>query len=87
MAKPGKSIDVETLWKIERIGGVSIAPDGTRAVCSVASYSMDDNKSQASLWLLGEDGREAAPPDRLRRQGRRSGLVAAGRRHRLPGQA
>ena len=73
MAKPGKSLDIETLWKLERIGGVSIAPDGTRAVCSVASYSMDDNKSQASLWLLGEDGRE---PRRLTACGDKDGAAA-----------
>lgn len=35
---------------------MSIAPDGTRAVCSLTSYSMAENKGLASLWLLSTSG-------------------------------
>lgn len=45
-------LTIEHLWKIRRPAGVSLAPDGTRAVCSVTTYSMQENKSSASLWLL-----------------------------------
>ena len=44
-----KPFGVDELWQIERIGGVSLAPDGAQAVCSVSSYSMADNKSSAHL--------------------------------------
>jgi len=47
-----KHITVDDLWKFERIGGLSLAPDGAQAVCAVSSFSMADNKSVASLWLL-----------------------------------
>ena len=57
-ARQGKQFDVDALWKIERIGAVSLSPDGAQAVCSVSSFSMDDNKSAASLWLLSTFGGE-----------------------------
>ena len=51
-----KLLTVEELWKFERVGGLSLAPDGAQAVCSVSNYSMDENKSSASLWLLSTFG-------------------------------
>ena len=56
MAK--KKIDVDTLWKIERLGSVSLAPDGAQAVAAVTRHSMQDNKSHASIWLLSTLGGE-----------------------------
>ena len=54
-----KLIDVDALWKFERVGAVSLSPDGAQAVCSVSSHSMEDNKSQSRLWLLSTFGGEA----------------------------
>ena len=56
-----KLIDVETLWKFERVGAVSLAPDGAQAVGSVSSFSMEDNKSSSALWLLSTFGGAARP--------------------------
>ncbi|MCW5658245.1 MAG: S9 family peptidase [Burkholderiaceae bacterium] len=56
MAK--KKIDVDTLWKIERLGSVSLSPDGAQAAAAVTRYSMQDNKSHASIWLLSTLGGE-----------------------------
>ena len=47
---------VEDLWKFERVGGVSLSPDGAQAVCSVTSYSMEENKASSRLWLLSTFG-------------------------------
>ncbi|MDE2372123.1 MAG: S9 family peptidase [Burkholderiales bacterium] len=69
----GRPLDVETLWQIERIGAISLAPDGRRAVCAVAQPSMADNRTSTSLWLLATDG---APPRRLTRAGGRDGQPA-----------
>jgi len=55
MAKK-KPITVEDLWKLERIGSPSLSPDGAQAVAAVTRYSMDDNKSMSSLWLLSTLG-------------------------------
>ena len=49
-------LTVEDLWKIERLGPPSIAPDGAHAVCSLTRFSMEENKSTASLWLLSTLG-------------------------------
>lgn len=51
MAKP-KTLDVDTLWKIQRIASPSLSPDGAQAVAAVTRYSMDDNSSASTLWLL-----------------------------------
>jgi len=45
-------LTVEDLWRIKRPAGVSLAPGGARAVCSLTTYSMRENKGTASLWLL-----------------------------------
>src|SRR5207247_10617148 len=44
------------LWKFERGGAVTLAPDGAQAVCSVSSFSMEENKSHSQLWLLSTFG-------------------------------
>jgi dipeptidyl aminopeptidase/acylaminoacyl peptidase len=47
-----KPITIDDLWKMERIGAPSLAPDGAQAVAAVTRYSMDDNKASSTLWLL-----------------------------------
>ena len=56
MTDKKKSITVDDLWQLDRIGGLSLAPDGAQAVCSVSSFSMEENKGSASLWLLSTFG-------------------------------
>ena len=68
-----RPLDVETLWQLERVASVSLAPDGSAAACSVTTFSMDENKSQSSLWLLPTDG---AAPRRLTRAGEKDGQPA-----------
>ncbi|MBI3155579.1 MAG: S9 family peptidase [Burkholderiales bacterium] len=55
MPKP-KPLTVETLWKIERVGAPSLAPDGAQAVAAVTRHSMADNKASSTLWLLSTLG-------------------------------
>jgi hypothetical protein len=75
-------MDVEALWRIERIGAVSLSPDGAQAVCSVTSHSMEENKGATSLWLLSTFGGEPRRLTALRR--RKPGcVVAKGRGDRL----
>ena len=54
MAK--RNITIEDLWKLERLGNPSLSPDGAQAVVAVGRYSMADNKSMSSLWLLSTLG-------------------------------
>ena len=66
-------IDVDTLWQLDRVGGLSLAPDGSAAVCAVTSYSMEENKGSTSLWLLPTD---ACAPRRLTSAGEKDGQPA-----------
>jgi len=69
--KPG--LDSRRLWQLERIGAVSIAPDGTQAVCAATRYDIDKNKGETALWLLSTLG---GTPRRLTRCGERDGQPA-----------
>ena len=51
-----KTLTVDDLWKIERLGTPSLAPDGAQAVASVTTGSMEENKTSSSLWLLSTLG-------------------------------
>jgi dipeptidyl aminopeptidase/acylaminoacyl peptidase len=73
MPNKKKPLTVDDLWRIERAGGVSLAPDGAQAVCSVASFSMEENKGQSSLWLLSTFG---GGPRRLTHCGEKDGQAA-----------
>ncbi len=53
-----KNITVDDLWRMERLGSPSLAPDGAHAVVAVSKYSMADNKGASSLWLLSTLGGE-----------------------------
>ncbi len=72
-ASKNKTFSVEDLWKIERVSGVALSPDGAQAVCSVASHSMADNKAESSLWLLSTFG---GGPRRLTHCGEKDGQAA-----------
>ena len=56
-----RPLDVDTLWKLSRVGGVSVSPDGSAAVCTVTRYSMEQNQARSSLWLLATDGTAPRP--------------------------
>jgi dipeptidyl aminopeptidase/acylaminoacyl peptidase len=68
--KTRKTIDIETLWQIERVGAPSLAPDGAQAVASVTRYSMQENKGASSLWLMSTLG---GAPRRLTAGGDKDG--------------
>lgn len=68
-----KLITVDDLWKIARPGGLSLAPDGSQAVCSLSKYDMDENKSATSLWLLSTFG---GAPRQLTNCGEKDGQAA-----------
>jgi dipeptidyl aminopeptidase/acylaminoacyl peptidase len=51
-----KPITVEDLWALTRLGAPSLSPDGAQAVVALNRYSMDENTSQSTLWLLSTLG-------------------------------
>jgi len=66
-------LTAEALWQLDRLSGVAVSPDGSRAVCTVTSYDMADNRGRASLWLLSTLG---GAPRRLTACGERDGQPA-----------
>ena len=67
-------ITVDALWQLERLGNPSLSPDGEQAVCSLASHSMDENKSRSVLRLRSghrplDSPRSADPPTKRGRRG------------------
>ena len=68
-----RTLDALTLWKLSRVGGLALAPDGARAVCSVTRYDMDKNSGSTSLWLLSTLGGE---PRQLTRCGDQDGQAS-----------
>ena len=67
------ALSADVLWQLERLSGLAIAPDGTRAVCTVTGYGQDDNRGRASLWMLSTLG---GTPRRLTACGDRDGQAA-----------
>jgi len=66
-------LDVDTLWQLERVTNVALAPDASAAVCTVTSYSMSGNRGASSLWLLPTG---SCAPRRLTRYGEKDGKPA-----------
>lgn len=48
--------DIDTLWRLERLGTPSVAPDGAHAVAAVTRYDMDANTSSSRLQLFSTLG-------------------------------
>ncbi len=73
MSDKKRPFTIDDLWQLDRIGGISLSPDGAQAVCSVSSYSMQENKASTSLWLLSTFG---GAPRQLTRCGEKDGQAA-----------
>ena len=69
-----RPLDVEAVYRIERIAPPALSPDGKLAVCSVATPSMAHNTTASSLWLFPTAG--TARPRQLTRCGDKDGLPA-----------
>ena len=46
----------EVLWSMGRIGDVSLSPDHTQVVYNVTWYSVDENRSGSTLYIMNADG-------------------------------
>jgi len=46
----------EALWAFGRVGDVSVSPDGQKVLYSVRYYSVEQNKSNADLYMMNADG-------------------------------
>ena len=65
-----KPLTLEDLWRVERLAQPTLSPDGAQACVSVTRFDMEENKGQASLWLLSAFG---GAPRRLTSAGEKDG--------------
>ncbi|MBD3638361.1 MAG: S9 family peptidase [Crocinitomicaceae bacterium] len=49
----------ELLWKLKRVGGAIVAPDGAKMMYSVRQYDLNKNSSTSDLWVGMLDGTPA----------------------------
>lgn len=49
----------EVMWKMGRVGGSTVSPDGKTVLYTVSYYSMKDEKSSTHIWSVPTEGGEA----------------------------
>ncbi len=58
---PHRTMTVEDLWALPRVGVPAPAPDGSFAIVPVTTYDMEANKGTTRLWWVPDDGGDARP--------------------------
>ncbi|MFN3694857.1 MAG: TolB family protein, partial [Ignavibacterium sp.] len=56
-----RSITVDDLWAMKRIGSYDISPDGKTLAFTLTSYSFDTNKGNTDIYLIDSDGKNLRP--------------------------
>ena len=46
----------EVLWSFGRLGDVQVSPDGGKILYGVSYYSIEQNRSNRELFVMGSDG-------------------------------
>jgi dipeptidyl aminopeptidase/acylaminoacyl peptidase len=60
-ATTNRTLNVDLLWELHRIGSPVISPDGRWIVAPVTRYTVEDDKSHTDLWLFATDGSVERP--------------------------
>jgi len=56
-AQQGEPMSAEALWKLTRVGGLALSPDGGTAAVVVTTNDIEKNKRNGDIWLIDvEDG-------------------------------
>ena len=52
-----RTMSVEDLWNLKRLGPPSVSPDGNRVAVEVTTFDSEKDESQSQIWLLSTDGK------------------------------
>lgn len=52
-------LDAESMWRLQRIGTPTVAPDGSRVVAPVTQFDLKESKGRTALWSFPINGGEA----------------------------
>ncbi len=52
VAADRKPLTVEDIWSVQRVGAPVLSPDGKSVAYTLATYDMDENRSNADVWLV-----------------------------------
>jgi dipeptidyl aminopeptidase/acylaminoacyl peptidase len=58
-AQEKRPFTVEDLWKVKRISGPALSPDGKWLAVTVTAYDMEKNESNSDIWLIPAAGGDA----------------------------
>jgi len=60
-AQNKRTLNVEDLWNMKRIGSYDVTTDGKTIAFAVTTYSMDENKGNSDIWLIDSNGKNLHP--------------------------
>jgi len=61
LAQDRRSIEVDDLFSIQRVGSPQVSPDGERIAYTVSTTSLEDERSYTRIWMVTSAGGEAIP--------------------------
>ena len=61
LAQDRRTIEVDDLFNIQRVGSPQVSPDGERIAYTVSTTSLEDEKSYTRIWMVPSAGGESIP--------------------------
>ncbi|QIR13418.1 alpha/beta hydrolase family protein [Shewanella aestuarii] len=60
-AEQAKTLSVDVLWQLSRIGNPTISPNGDYIIAPVTTYDVPEDKGSTQLWLFDKEGNSQRP--------------------------
>lgn len=60
-AQTKRAMTIEDMWKMKRIGGYDVSPDGNTIAFAVTTYNMETNKGNSDIYLIDANGKNLRP--------------------------
>ncbi len=52
-------ITPEMMWQMDRVGGLTVSPDGSKAAFTVTSFDIETNASETNIYIMDADSKES----------------------------